>query len=232
MGASASITNIKTLSPEDVANLVRSKGSAYEGYAAAFLSNGIDGLYLSSLTTEPRINELLGDGGINVTNPLHRKILCSSLLGLLSAKADDPLTAPCGAAAPSAIQGVALIDHVSRSPRALMKDIFKLQGVYLDPSDTEAALSKLEHEIGTGYGDGETKYDCFINYRVASEKKLALEVYLSLKVKGIHAYLDQKCLKAGMDWEKGFLDGKHLPLLTPVSAACLCCCLLWLCLCP
>ncbi len=65
----------------------------------------------------------------------------------------------------------------------------------LDPADIETTVQKIKGVVGTGYGDGETRYDCFINYRVASDADIAEKLYLYLKTANVHAFLDRKCLK-------------------------------------
>jgi len=57
------------------------------------------------------------------------------------------------------------------------------------------------------------KHDVFINYRVATDKDLALKLFLSLSSekrsdgKSYQPYLDVQCLNDGEDWEMGFLYG-------------------------
>ena len=98
-------------------------------------------------------------------------------------------------------------ESVTKPPREIMTKLFEIQGIPLDPSEIEIAVEKLKGVIGTGYGDGETKYDCFINYRVATDSDLAEKLFLYLKTANIHAFLDRKCLKNGEKWKDGFLKG-------------------------
>ncbi|KAJ1567672.1 hypothetical protein HK405_005175 [Cladochytrium tenue] len=69
-----------------------------------------------------------------------------------------------------------------------------------------------------GWDDSvEERYDFFISYRVASDSKLALELYLWLerqmirdaagKVRPVRVFLDQRCLKKGQLWRDGFTQG-------------------------
>jgi len=52
-------------------------------------------------------------------------------------------------------------------------------------------------------------HDVFINYRVATEANLALNLTLFLGRKNpkLRVFLDQLCLNEGEDWEEGFLYG-------------------------
>ena len=89
-----------------------------------------------------------------------------------------------------------------------MSDLFGIQGIPLDPSDLDPAIAKIAQAVGySGVCDGKTKYDVFVNYRVAADADLAEKVYLYLKTMGIHAFLDKKCLKDGEPWKEGFLTG-------------------------
>jgi hypothetical protein len=52
------------------------------------------------------------------------------------------------------------------------------------------------------------EYDCFISYRVFSDKSLAEILYLRLKnEKKLNPFWDKKCLKKGESWKSGFLNG-------------------------
>eukprot|EP01033_Poteriospumella_lacustris_P005209 gene5209-3720_t len=88
-----------------------------------------------------------------------------------------------------------------------MSKLFEIQGIAVDPTDLDPAVEKIANAVGTGFGDGFHKYDCFINYRVASDSDLAEKLFLYLKTKNIHAFLDKKCLKNGEKWKDGFLTG-------------------------
>ncbi len=96
---------------------------------------------------------------------------------------------------------------VTLSPREIMGSMFKLQGIFVDPSSLEDVMSKIVAAVGSGYGNGIDKYDCFISYRVATNQDMAKELYFQLKVLGIHAFWDKACLKNGESWKDGFLNG-------------------------
>ena len=90
-----------------------------------------------------------------------------------------------------------------------MEELFAIQGISLDPSELDPAIDKIAATVGSSGGacDGITSYDLFINYRVAADADLAEKLYLYLKTKGVHAFLDKKCLKIGEPWKEGFLSG-------------------------
>ncbi|KAJ3130942.1 hypothetical protein HK100_007141 [Physocladia obscura] len=60
-------------------------------------------------------------------------------------------------------------------------------------------------------------YDFFISYRVASDAKIAMELYFRLKdqrvvdehgnSRHVRVYWDKECLKKGQDWHDGFVEG-------------------------
>ena len=87
-----------------------------------------------------------------------------------------------------------------------MESIFKIQGVHLDPSDIKTAADKIANFVCV-YCDGEEYFDCFINYRVATDKDTAEKLYYILKSLGVNAFWDKMCLTPGMDWKQGFLSG-------------------------
>ena len=90
-----------------------------------------------------------------------------------------------------------------------MTDMFAIHGIALDPSDLEHAIEKIIKVVGSSGGvcDGERTFDVFVNYRVAADADVAEKLYLYLKTKGINAFLDKKCLRAGEPWKEGFLSG-------------------------
>ena len=94
------------------------------------------------------------------------------------------------------------LDHVTRTPHDVMTSIFKLQGVHIDPSDIETVAAKIVDFVGSDYGcDGEETFDCFINYRVATDQNTAEKLYYALRDLGLYPFFDKKCLKNGMDWK-------------------------------
>jgi len=99
--------------------------------------------------------------------------------------------------------------RVSVSPRDLMAELLKIQGVSLDPSEIDVAIQKISMIVGDSRGvcDGVETHDVFINYRVGSDADLAEKLYYALKSVGIHAFLDRKCLRDGEPWADGFVKG-------------------------
>jgi len=106
-------------------------------------------------------------------------------------------------------EAVEVLEEVTRTPRSILSDILVLPGVVLDPHEVSTAVTKLIDNglLKAGYGDGVTKFDCFISYRVATERDVATQLYYDMKLQGIHPFLDSKCLIAGMNWKEGFLKG-------------------------
>lgn len=101
---------------------------------------------------------------------------------------------------------IEVIERISRTPRSLMTEILTIQGIHLDPSDLDAAVSKIVQAVGRER-HSPYKYDCFINYRVASDSDVAEKLYLYLQTHGFKAFLDKKCLLDCMSWRDGFLEG-------------------------
>ena len=109
----------------------------------------------------------------------------------------------------NAIEQLDMPKRVSVSPRDLMAELLKIQGVALDPSEIDVAVQKICMIVGHSNGacDGVETHDVFINYRVAADADLAEMLYYALKSVGIHAFLDRKCLRDGEPWLDGFIKG-------------------------
>jgi len=101
---------------------------------------------------------------------------------------------------------IEVIERISRTPRSLMTELLTIQGIHLDPSDLDAAVSKIVQAVGRER-QSHYKYDCFINYRVSSDSDVAEKLYLYLQTHGFKAFLDKKCLLDCMSWRDGFLEG-------------------------
>ena len=167
----------------DVAeHIVTTCGNDYLQYRPRIEEEGIDGNKLAKITQQeiPKIFDRLG-----ITNPKHRESLLVSLV----------------------VRNIDIPTHVTTTPRKLMGDLFAIQGISLDPSDIEAVVTKITHAIGSGGGDGVNSFDVFISYRVATDADLAEKLYIYLKTRGIHAFLDKRCLKDGEKWKVGFFKG-------------------------
>ena len=219
MGSGASISSIESLTKEQTGDLVAGIGQAYEAYRDVFISEGIDGIFFAKLS-ESEIKETLNDLGI--TKPLHQRNICLKLQALKEHNTSNPNNATGNgnvahiSNALDVIKNIASVvadldmpARVSKTPRLLMTELFAIQGIALDPSDLDPAIDKISSAVGSSGGvcDGVKTYDVFINYRVAADADLAEKLYLYLKTKGISAFLDQKCLKAGEPWKEGFLSG-------------------------
>ena len=227
MGAAASvpIEPLESWSTEKVASLVNSMGTAYEGYGAIFISECINGVFLAKLS-DAELKETLADLGI--TKGIHVKNICAQFESLKNAavvgggnhgnnsnsNSSSVTTVVSNVAGilekvATVVHGLDLPTRVSVTPRKLMSDLFAIQGIALDPSDLDPAIDKIVATAGSSGGvcDGDKSFDLFINYRVAADADVAEKLYLYLKTKGINAFLDKKCLKAGEPWKEGFLSG-------------------------
>ena len=225
MGAAASVPSepLESWSPEKVASLVSSMGTAYEEYGAIFTSECINGVFLAKLSGDAELKETLSDLGI--TKGIHVKNLCAQFESLKNAAAGgnhghvNVNSSSSGGIVSNVagilekvatvVHGLDLPTRVSVTPRKLMSDLFAIQGIALDPSDLDPAIDKIIATVGSSGGvcDGDKSFDVFVNYRVAADADVAEKLYLYLKTKGINAFLDKKCLKAGEPWKEGFLSG-------------------------
>ena len=212
MGAGASVgKDLIHMTAEDIGDAVASLGEAYAEYREKFVSNGVDGNLLMSLT-EADIVSCLSD--LSISKVIHQKALTARLMklkadmtGLASNKDATPTAAV--AAVGSAVDLDFAVDSISMTPRSILTELFQIQGIPLDPSDLDPAINKIIQVVGKSAADGINSYDCFINYRVAADADIAEKVYLYLKANGIHAFLDKKCLKDGQDWKSGFIQGEN-----------------------
>jgi hypothetical protein len=220
MGAGASVLCLESLTAEEVADAVCELGTAYAKYKDALISNGISGTVLAQ-QSEEEMSALFTD--LEISSTLHQKVILShfKLLknrpGASGAQASTQV-AVATTAAPVEIdtdgcqyhplpEGFQVNDRVTQTPRHIMSKLFEIQGVSVDPTDLDPAVEKIAKAVGPGFGDGKNKFDCFINYRVAADADLAEKLFLYLKTKNIHAFLDKKCLKNGEKWKEGFLNG-------------------------
>lgn len=104
-------------------------------------------------------------------------------------------------------QSVDCHDELQTAPRDIMKNIFALQGMCLDPQNIKVLVDQIKKCCSQGYGDGESKFDCFLSYRVATDRDTVEKVYWLLKATGYHPFLDSICLKEMEEWKSGFLTG-------------------------
>ncbi|CAK4616562.1 hypothetical protein LEN26_015380 [Aphanomyces euteiches] len=193
MGAAASLQSLGAL---EIAIHVEQLGEAYKDYADCFVKNGVDGAILSQLN-ENDLDSLLVDLGI--ASSVHRKLLGLHLgkFKLIPRPASKRRPLPR-----------TLPTHVTQPPSILLGKLFAFQGVHLiDPDDLSSVIDKICYVAGPSQCDGETTYDCFVNYRVATEKVVAEKLYLHLQTHQLHPFLDRFCLKNGEPWREGFIRG-------------------------
>lgn len=210
MGAAGSVVSLDQLSAEAIGDMVGKLGAAYEPYKNSLVSNGISGEVISAMS-DAEMTSLFQD--LEIKSPLHQKVLLTHFKKLKGGggggggnKSSAGNDADCCQYHPLPAD-FTVGEKVTRTPRSIMSTLFEIQGIPVDPTDLDPAVDKIAKAVGTGFGDGKEKYDCFINYRVASDADLAEKLYLYLKTKGIHAFLDKKCLKNGEKWKDGFLTG-------------------------
>ncbi len=213
MGASSSVLSLSSLSAGEIGEIVAGLGPAYVPYKNNIVENGISGGMIASTAGESELLELLADLSIN--NNLHKKVIVAQFQQFKhKMEGNGHIVQPPSAqelkkraAVKLTRESVRMADSVGDSPRVIMTKLFMLQGIKVDPSDLDPSFQILESVIGKGHGDGVNSYDCFINYRVATEADVAEKLYLYLRSNGIHAFLDRKCLKNGQNWKDGFLTG-------------------------
>ena len=213
MGAAGSTLSLQHLSAQDVGKLVAGLGGKYVEYEKLIIDNAISGEVLFSLSGAETKEILVS---IGITNAAHQTILVTHFKKL-KGEAAAPTNVASGGGGGSGggdcctfhalPDGFRVGEQVTKTPRFIMTKLFEIQGIAVDPTDLDPAVDKIARAVGTGFGDGISKYDCFINYRVAADADLAEKLYLYLKTKGIHAFLDKKCLKNGEKWKDGFLTG-------------------------
>lgn len=114
----------------------------------------------------------------------------------------------------SMISKTDIIERVERPPKIILSELFTIQGIHIDHDDLDAAIDRLVATIKKSGGngtrcDGVNTFDCFISYRVRSDKNsyIAERLYDKLMLKGIFPFLDTKKLVPGLQWKEGFLQG-------------------------
>jgi hypothetical protein len=212
MGVHSSILQndalIESMTSEELANYMLTFDVSYETYKSVIIAHKIDGAYVMSM------NENLDDffKAVGITSRNHQKQISRFLLQYYTKRLEyyskrvgifilgdvlyeqiedeEDIDAGCSiifdANEQELRQKVEIQDVVTTDPRTLMTNIFKIQGIPLDPTTIDPAVVKISKVIGhCETCDGEEMYDCFINYRVASEANTAMTLYLELKTKGI-----------------------------------------------
>lgn len=208
MGASSSISDYSTssLTADEVSEMVGSIGRAYEDYKSIIIDNCIDGQFLCSLNSTTEVDELIKE--FKVCNIVHRKKLSEALYVIVNK--NNRASTPSDGRSPqfaesiphslsaSRIAGLVpsnykVREEVQESPRSIMSRLFLIQGIECDVQQVELSALKIIEAVGKGFGDGVSKYDCFLSYRVSSESDLAEKLYYALRGHGVHAFLD-KCV--------------------------------------
>ncbi len=212
MGSGASVESpLEQMSAVAVGDFIAGIGPAYGVYKSMIIENAISGAMVVDIHSTIGISQGLSDLG--VTNKMHCSVINSHFTKAYGEQlpTDNPGSTSPERSSKNVVNwtppDVNVNDRVTRTPQALMSDLFTLQGLPVDPSDIDAAVEKIKKFTGRGIGNGTTLFDCFISYRVATDADLAEKLYYSLKNDGIHAFLDKKCLKSGMNWKDGFLQG-------------------------
>jgi hypothetical protein len=226
MGAGASLT---TLSAQDVATEVGKLGEEYNPYVEIFLRHGIDGHILHSIPDDEVMPFLQQ---IGITSEIHRKLLGLHLAKLIPKSAtctpvgNDAVTSqpdnPSTVSASSTSSDSSKRHGATLPPSTILSKIFAFQGIHLvDLDDMASIVGKITSVTGPSQCNGDDTFDCFISYRVASEKEVAEKLYLHLKTQGLHPFLDRMCLRNGEPWKDGFLRGllQSRVFLTLVSQA-------------
>ena len=222
MGSGASVESTTRLSIVDLTaeDCISSLGNAYTGYREKIVDNGFDGKTIKDLDDDGMMDYFTEMG---ITSKIHQKRILKEFNLLKSCnhidEQEEEEVVEEGEEVEAEGEQTELeikdnfecLDHVTRNPRDIMSSIFKLQGVHLDPSDLQPAVDKIAEFVGSDCNcDGEESFDCFINYRVATDKDTAEKVYYmlkSVKPEPVHPFWDKKCLKNGMDWKQGFMSG-------------------------
>jgi hypothetical protein len=209
MGSAASLQH---LTAEQVGDLVGGLGSAYSEYKVQIVANGCDGKFLMDIKDENEFDELLEE--MKVKNKIHLKKIRGLFLELNLIKIDN-----ADVAIPTTDDENNQTIHteilLKKSPRQLITELNKIQGIPLDPQSMSAASDAIKNAIQSCISSlspealSDKEYDCFISYRVSSEADVAEKLYLNLKLSGLNPFLDKMCLKDGQDWKTGFLSGLH-----------------------
>ena len=182
-------------------------GEGYAPYKDKIKTECVDGKFISSLKSEDEFKAVLTDLG--VTKTIHQLKLHQEYEkikgGHLQESQSAPVlqtavsttlpqaggTAAAGKATRALLENFQVGDRITIAPRALMSKLFQVQGIHLDPMDLDPAVSKIEKAVGV-VKKPLYEYDCFINYRVASDSDIAEKLWLYLATKNIKAFLDKK----------------------------------------
>ena len=82
---------------------------------------------------------------------------------------------------------VSMASHEFRTPLSavqLSASLIEKYAVGFENPNISKHVAKIKNAVGNGFGDGIESYDCFINYRVASDADVAEKLWLYLKTEG------------------------------------------------
>ena len=197
MGSGASIPGNR-LSCEDVANFVAHIGPDYAQFAVKIRENGIDGAFLEECSHE-EVDDLLKE--IGVTKLIPRKKLMTELKKINSKNggASDEKD--------EKKEEVASQSAATLPPAVTLGNLFKIQGIKVDPQELSSAVDKLVARLNNiKLSEGKT-FHCFLSYRVRTDADLVEKLYYALKAAGLNPFMDKYCLVDGQGWKEGFIDG-------------------------
>lgn len=233
------------MSAAEIGEFIDNLGEAYLPAGKKFKSNGINGEMLVARCTEEQVTALLTE--LQITNKIHVERIVMEIEKLRAAdrgamtkkneilkkleeerrvaeiarkkrEAEEAALAKEAEKLPAPGSSIVVGDEVTVTPKKLMEQLFRLQGIAYNPENgvDSNGLSRITDTIKKSKAaspyknkkcDGVTSFDCFINYRVAADKTVALKVYEHLRKEGLQPFLDVKCLVDGLPWKEGFIKG-------------------------
>jgi hypothetical protein len=193
------------------------------------VSFDVSGDVLSSSSAE-ELKQILTDIGIDKVIFQKRLILeINKHKAATLASTPDPVvhvfTAPAAAPIPSSSAAagtppspsVLCVDDTSTfssavitPPRDILREMFTIHGIECDPSTLDYCVSKLVpvlRERCNRIDSANKRYDCFISYRVDSDKVVADMLYKDIKLAGFNPFIDNACLPFGESWKDNFMLG-------------------------
>ena len=98
------------------------------------------------------------------------------------------------------------IGDLQMSPKELFSEVFKLQGIPIDPKALDHVVEDIKKTIGPpkSKNNGIDSYDIFIGYRKFSDRDLAEKLYFRLKSDRYQPFWDESCLINSKNWKDGF----------------------------
>ena len=218
--------DLERMTAAEVANLLREElDEAYKPYADSVEGEGIDAnciLQMSAEDLDSVIAEMKPAKAIHKVKLMQKAALLKEQhrLSREKAQAASASLAPAPVPAPAPVSpapplhkipaDLLAVDHITRTPRDLLSDLFKIQAIRLSPNrvvSTVERLAKMLEATKHPDFDGKTRYGAFINYRVVADAAAAEQLHLRLKILGIHTFLDKECLEPGYPWKDGFVEG-------------------------